>query len=134
MKSILWIAALPVSVVVVRAAEPRACPPWEVVVVDEEGKPMPGCAILQEWNCKFEHRFVTRSTNAVTDAEGRVLLAERWLPGPPERKGVDRMLENLSVKVEPEPSANVFVWKRGYEAVRVFSRRDPKVLVTRNGF
>ena len=134
MKKLLWIAALAASAVAVRAAELRACPPWQVAVVDEQGKPLDGCAVVQEWNCKFPAGFVARTTNAVTDAEGRVALPERWLSPPPPAKGVNGFLDKLSAPPPPDPTANIFVWKRGFAPVRVFSRRDVNVLLTRDGF
>src|SRR6185436_10507719 len=104
MKIFLWMAVLAASVVLVRAEELRACPPWRVTVTDESGKPLAECAVLQEWNCKFQHGFVSRTTNAVTDAEGRVQLPERWLTAPPTSKGLERIIDKLSVPPAPTPT------------------------------
>ena len=134
MKKFFCLAILAAGAVLARAEELRVCPPWRVTVTDESGKPLAECAVLQEWNCKFTYGFVAHTTNAVTDAEGRVLLPERWLTVPVPEKRFERIIDKLSVPPAPAPNANLFIWKRGYEPVRIFSRRDSNVLLTRAGF
>ena len=125
---LLLIASLPAH-----AADVRVCPPWQIEVVDAKGAPLRDCKVFQEWSCNFGVVCPIQSTNAVTDTHGKAGFPERWMGLPANLGTFKKMTARFSAHGEPIPSANIYIWKQGYEPVRVYSQRDPNVTATAAG-
>jgi hypothetical protein len=133
MKTLLSALLLLVASLPVRAADVRVCPPWQIEVVDAKGVPLRGCTVYQEWSCNFGVVCPIQSTNAVTDAQGKAGFPERWVGRPANLGTLKKLTARFSAYGEPIPSANIYVWKQGYDPVRVYSDRDPNVTATAAG-
>lgn len=117
----------------VRAAEVLACPAWEITVVDEDLRPLAGCAIAQEWGCTFKAGYVGGTTNAVTDARGQVTFPARLVTSPPPPTSCwKKILRALDEREDPQPAATVLISKPGHRYEWIW-RRDPGVVATREG-
>src|SRR6185436_16872666 len=114
MKLLISLLALVAATGAVAAAEFMVCPPWEIMVVDEVGKPMAGCAVVQEWGSDFQNVYVTGTTNAVTDAEGRVRFPSRHIGPPPGESGWRKLGRAIDRRPEGSPAAMAIVSKPGY--------------------
>lgn len=115
------------------ADEFKSCPPWEVTVVDEAGKPLANCTVLQEWGYTIFETSTNCVTNVVTDAAGRVTLPERRVSLTVAKSKLRRSMKRLS---EPESAghwSSLYVWKKGFEGVHVHARGDANVLYTAAG-
>jgi hypothetical protein len=114
------------------AAELMVCPPWELTVVDESGKPVAGAAVVQEWGSDFKQVYVTGSTNAITDADGRVSFPARHVepPGESRWKKIERSIDR---EPEGKPGSSVFISKPGYQFELVNSRSESRNVATRTG-
>jgi len=133
MKTLLTLTLLLVASTSSQAAEVRVCPPWQIEVVDAKGAPLADCKVFQEWSCNFGVVCPIQSTNAVTDASGKAGFPERWIGIPASLGTLKKMTARFSAHGEPIPSANIYIWKQGYEPVRVYSDRDSKVTSTAAG-
>jgi hypothetical protein len=83
MKLLLLLPVFLLSAFATHAAEVLACPAWEIVIVDDTGKGVAGCNVAQEWGCTFKAGYVGATTNAVTDATGKVEFPARLVSSPP---------------------------------------------------
>ena len=133
MKFLLLLTPLLLGSLLASAADVRVCPPWQIEVVDAQGAPLADCKVFQEWSCNFGVVCPIRSTNAVTDANGQVGFPERWIGIPANLGAFKKLTARFSAHGEPIPSANIYIWKQGYEPVRVYSERDPNVTATAAG-
>jgi hypothetical protein len=111
----------------------RACPPWVVTVIDSNGLPIPGVAVVQEWGCNFDGSIVMATTNAVTDSAGQVRFEARYLEVPPAMGPVKEFFVRLNSPGGPVPWNTVTASKAGYETTRFSVLRNPKVTWTRDG-
>ena len=111
----------------------RACPPWVVTVVDADGQPILGAAVVQEWGCNFDGTIVMATTNAVTDSAGQVKFEARYLEVPPAMGPVKEFFVRLNSPGGPTPWNTVTVSKTGYETTRFSVLRNPSVVWTRDG-
>ena len=110
----------------------RACPPWQVTVVDEQGAPVGNASVTQEWGCDVGGEMLMETTNAVTDAKGQLALPERFLE-PTDEKAFKRWVVQLNSPERTRPWTTITVWKKGFEITRVSMLNDPKVVWTRDG-
>lgn len=133
MKRILlmaWVALVPLCA---RAAEVLACPAWEITVVDEAGKPLAGCAVLQEWGCTFRAGYVGAQTNGVTDAAGRISFPARLVSSaPPETSRWKKIRRALDGHEISETAATVFITRPGYQFAWI-RKGDRGVVASRDG-
>jgi len=120
------------SALVARAADVMVCPPWEITVVDEAGKPLAGCTIVQEWGSDFKDVYVTGSTNAVTDASGRVSFPARLVTPPPASRW-KKIQRTIDRKRGGEPASTAFVSKAGFQFEWLNAKSDPRNTATRAG-
>ena len=116
-----------------RAAEMMACPPWEITVVDEAGKPLDGCVVVQEWGCDFKDVYVTGTTNAVTDAGGHVGFPARNISPPLAGSAWKKFKHSTDLRNEGTPASSVFISKPGYQFEWLASRSDLRNIATRAG-
>ena len=133
MKLVLLSLFLLVSTILGYAEEVRVCPPWQLTVVDEKGKPVADCAVVQEWGYTFINASTNYATNVVTDAAGSLALPERWAVSPIEVSKFKKLLERHLQGQSEGPWATLFVWKKGYEGVRVHAWGDANVVFTPKG-
>ena len=115
-----------------RGAEVIACPPWEITVVDESGKPMAGCAVVQEWGCQFRGAYVDGSAAGLTDSAGKIQFPARSVSPPPESPG-KKVQRGIDRPPDRRPSASVIVSKSGCQFEWVQSRSEPRNVTTREG-
>ena len=132
MRKIIAIALSLTAPFIVRAAEITVCPPWEITVVDESGKPLSGCSVVQEWGSDFKQVYVTGSTNSVTDAEGHVNFPARHVMPPVESrwKKIERSIDR---RPEGKPGSSVFISKPGFQFELVNSQSESRNVATRTG-
>ena len=133
MKKLLCLSVLLLVAAGARAAEMMVCPPWEITVVDESGKPLAGCLVVQEWGSDFKEVYVTGSTNAVTDATGRVAFPARNITPPPGESSWKKIERTIDRKAAGTPASSVFISKPGYQFEWVNSRSEPRNVSTRAG-
>ena len=115
------------------SADVSVCPPWEITVVDEAGKPLAGCAVAQEWGCTFKAGYVGAAANAVTDSKGQVVFPARLVTSPPPPASRwKRILRALDGKEDPQHAATVLISKPGHRYEWIW-HRDPGVVATREG-
>lgn len=110
----------------------RACPPWQVTVVDEKGAPLGNASVTQEWGCNVGGEMVLATTNAVTDAQGKVTLPERFLE-PSDEKAFKKWVVQINSPERTRPWTTITVWKKGYEITRVSMLNSSKVVWTKGG-
>ncbi|MEY2409637.1 MAG: hypothetical protein QOF48_2307 [Verrucomicrobiota bacterium] len=115
------------------AGEVMVCPPWEILVVDEAGKPLAGCVVVQEWGSDFKDVYVTGTTNAVTGADGRVSFPARNISPPAGESRWKKIERAIDRKSEGSPASSVFISKPGYQFEWVNSRSEPRNVSTRDG-
>ena len=132
MKHLLFIALLLVCARA-DAADVMACPPWEITVVDEAGKPITGCVVVQEWGSDFKDVYVTGTTNAVTDAEGRVSFPARMVSAPAGESRWKKIERSIDRRADGQTAASIFISKAGYQFEWVNSRNEPRNVATRSG-
>lgn len=111
----------------------RACPPWVVTVVDAKGAPVAGARVVQEWGCDFGGMLVMVTTNAVTDAAGKLTLEARFLELPSGIGPIKELAMRLNSPDGPQPWTALTLVKSGYETTRVSVSRNPTVIWTREG-
>ena len=133
MKVCFLLAPLLLGSLLVHAGDVRVCPPWQIEVVDARGAPLRDCKVFQEWSCNFGVACPIQSTNAVTDTNGKAAFPERWMGLPATLGTFKKMTARFSAHGEPIPSANIYIWKQGFEPVRVYSERDPNATATAAG-
>jgi len=77
------------------------CPSWDITVVDESGKPLAGCAVVQEWGCQFREDYVAGSRPASPTPTGKSNSgAQRKSPTESRGKKVQRGIDPRGT-VEP---------------------------------
>ena len=113
------------------AAERFACPPWEIVVTDEQGQPLPGCAVMQEWGAKAGKLTTNSSATAVTDARGRAQFPARNLRPPVEATFLRRAARHVDGTGPSEVWANVFVGREGHRGLWIRAWNDPLIIATK---
>jgi hypothetical protein len=133
MKTLLCLSLLFVIAAGARAAEMMVCPPWEITVVDESGKPLAGCVVVQEWGSDFKEVYVTGSTNAVTDAAGRVAFPARNITPPTGEKTWKKIERTIDRKAAGTPASSAFISKPGYHFEWLNSRSESRNVATREG-
>ena len=133
MKKLLFLTLLTLAPFAARAADMMVCPPWEIIVVDEAGKPLAGCVAVQEWGCDFAEVYITGTTNAVTDAAGRVSFPARNISPPAGESRWKKLERSIDRKAEGAPASSVFISKPGYRFEWVNSRSEPRNVSTRAG-
>ena len=116
-----------------RAAELMVCPPWEITVVDEGGKPLAGCVVVQEWGSDFKDVYVTGTTNGVTDAAGRVRFPARHITPPKGESTWKKIERTIDRKAAGTPASSLFISKPGYQFEWMNSRSEPRNVSTREG-
>ncbi len=132
MKSAWFLLLFLVSGLVCIAENFRCCPPWQVAVVNQEGKPLADCTVIQEWGYNFGDLATNFTATVTTDAKGHALLPGRWLSrtgGSPLKK----LANDLSLRPDVGPWASLFVWKQGYDHQMIMLKNDSRVLYTTNG-
>ena len=76
-----WVIAVSAMVLLAAVFYPHstaAIPEWRIQVVDENGKPLAGVVVHQEWN-DLEAEGVTSTDAKTTDADGWVVLPSRGI-------------------------------------------------------
>lgn len=116
------------------AADHFACPPWEIVVVDELGKPVHGFSVLQEWGAKSGAQFTNASASALTDAAGRVTFPARQIRPPREKNPLKKMGRIIDGEKTSETWANIFVGSASHQGIWIRAWNDPLIVSTTNGF
>lgn len=129
----VWVAfALLFLSVPARGADVSVCPAWEITVVDESGKPMAGCAVVQEWGCQFRGGYSDGSAAALTDASGKVQFPARSVSPPPVVSG-KKAQRGLDRPVDQRPAASVTVSKAGHKFEWLQSRNEPRNVYSQEG-
>ena len=129
----LWLVSVLLFLgVPARGAEVMACPPWEITVVDESGKPMAGCAVVQEWGCQFRHDYVAGSAAGLTDSAGKIQFPARSVSPPTESRG-KKVQRGIDRPPDRRPAASVIVSKAGCKFEWLQSRNEPRNVTTREG-
>jgi hypothetical protein len=113
-------------------AEVMACPPWEITVVDESGKPMAGCAVVQEWGCQFRHDYVAGSAAGITDSAGKIQFPVRSVSPPTDSRG-KKVQRGIDRPPDRRPAASVIVSKAGCKFEWLQSRSEPRNVTTIEG-
>jgi hypothetical protein len=131
MKTAYSLVFLVVSSLLGLAAEYRCCLPWEVVVVNEQGQPLPSCTVVQEWGYNFGQNATNFTDSVTTDTAGRVRLPQRGVAYP--KSTAEKLADRLTVRPGLGAWANVFVWKTGYDGQFVYIKHDSRVVYTTNG-
>ena len=131
MKTAYSLLFLAVSSLLGFAAEYRCCLPWEVLVVNQQGQPLPDCTVVQEWGYNFGSTATNFTEQVVTDSTGRVRLPQRGVAYPITVR--EKVADRLAVRPGLGPWANVFVWKTGYEGQFVYLKHDARAVYTTNG-
>lgn len=99
--------------------------------MSEQGQPLPGCAVVQEWGYNFGRNATNFVEQTTTDAAGRVLLPQRGVAYPISLS--ERAAKRLMVRPGLGPWTSLFVWKRGYESQKLYVKHDTRVTYTTNG-
>jgi hypothetical protein len=129
----VWVASTVLFLCIpARGAEILACPAWEITVVDESGKPMAGCAVVQEWGCQFRGGYADGSAAGLTDAAGKVQFPARNVSPPPMPPG-KKVQRGIDRPVDQRPAASVTVSKSGCKFEWLRSRNEPRNVYTREG-
>jgi len=110
----------------------RACPSWQVTVVDEKGAPMGNVSVTQEWGCDVAGTMVIETANAMTDGKGKTALPERFLK-PPDERTFKKWVMQLNSPNRTRPWTTLTIWKQGYALTRVSALSNPNVVWTRDG-
>lgn len=132
-RAAVWVASTFLFLCIpARGAEILACPAWEITVVDASGKPMPGCAVVQEWGCHFKGGYSDGSAAGLTDAEGKVQFPARNVSPPPDVRG-KKVQRGIDRPVDQQPAASVTVSKSGCKFEWLHSRNEPRNVYTRDG-
>jgi len=116
------------------AADRFACPAWEILIVDELGRPVPGFSVLQEWGAKSGAQFTNSSASALTDAAGRVAFPARQIRPPREKNPLKKMGRIIDGEKTSETWANIFVGSASHQGLWIRAWNDPLILSTTNGF
>ena len=132
MKRFLSFLLLLLTALAGAAAEMNICPPWEVTVVDQDGKPIPGCSVLQIWGCNFREEFIGDNATVKTDDKGQATFPARSLT-PPSTPIWKKAWRKVDGKGGPDPTTSLHVSHPGYQTVWIQSRRDPRVSAVRDG-
>ena len=133
MQKLLILALLTAAPFAARAAEVMVCPPWEITVVDEADRPLAGCLIVQEWGSDFKDVYVTGTTNALTDAAGRVIFPARNISPPVAGSRWKKIERSIDRRTQGAPASSVFISKPGYLFEWLNSRSEPRNIATRDG-
>ena len=133
MRTALWLAsAIFFLCVPARGADVLVCQSWEITVVDESGKPMAGCAVVQEWGCQFRDGYVDGSAAGLTDAEGKVQFPARSV-GPPPKVSGKKVQRGIDWPPDRRPAASAIVSKSGCKFEWLKSVNEPRNVYTRDG-
>ena len=131
--SLAFLTAVSLAAPAAPAAEVMVCPPWEITVLDDAGKPLGGCMVVQEWGSDFKDVYVTGTTNAVTDAAGRVSFPARNISPPAGESRGKKIERPINRRTEGVPASSVFITKTGYQFEWLNSRSEPRNGATRAG-
>ena len=105
LKRVLVIIALLTGIIFSVPRRLEICPPWEIIVTDQEKRPKEGVQIWQGWD--YYGISTGNSTTATTDANGRVRFPARHVKSPPILTALQRAVTLLAVHSSFGPSASI---------------------------